>query len=261
MLKIRSLAFNLAFYVAIIIEMIVFTPFYFLAPRRKAWWVPKFWARSNLWLQKMIAGTDHVIEGLENIPEGPCIIAPKHQSAWDTFAFLPHIPDAIYILKRELLWIPLFGWYVGKMRMIPVNRGSRAKVLKEVRRLARERIAEGRQLIIYPEGTRRPPGAPPAYKWGVAELYSALELPVVIIAHNAGLYWPRRKFLRHPGTIRVRVLPPIEPGLEKEVFYERLVRETEAACDDLLVAAARDPNPPPMPETARQRLKELGVAA
>jgi 1-acyl-sn-glycerol-3-phosphate acyltransferase len=259
MLAFRSLLFNLAFYLNTIVQMIVFTPVYFILPRKRAWFVPKFWAASGLWLQKMIAGTNVEITGQENLPDGPCIVAPKHQSLWDTIAFLPYIPDALYILKRELMWIPLFGWYVAKMRMIPIDRGKRSKALIQAVRIARERMAEKRQLIIYPEGTRRPPGAEPAYKYGIVELYARLDLPVVPIAHQAGLYWPRRKFLRHPGTIRARFLPPIEPGLSREEFQRRLVTETEAACDELLIAAARDPNPPPMPPTAVKRLWELGV--
>lgn len=259
MLATRSLLFNLAFYLNTIVQMIVFTPVYFILPRKRAWFVPKFWASSNLWLLKVIAGTDVQVTGLENLPAGPCIIAPKHQSLWDTIAFLPYIPDALYILKRELMWIPLFGWYVAKMKMIPINRGKRSKALLQAVRIARERMAEPRQLIIYPEGTRRPPGAEPAYKYGIVELYARLDLPVVPIAHQAGLYWPRRKFLRHPGTIRARFLPIIPAGLTREEFQKRLVAETEKACDELLVAAAGEPNPPPMPPTARQRLAELGV--
>src|SRR5690606_36117739 len=130
--------------------------------------------------------------------------------------------------KRELMWIPLFGWYVGKMKMIPIDRGSRSRALKQALVVAKERMAEGRQLIIYPEGTRRSPGAEPAYKWGIVEIYTALGVPVVPVAHVAGLYWPRRKFLRYPGTLRARFLPPIEPGLDKEAFMARLVAETEA---------------------------------
>jgi 1-acyl-sn-glycerol-3-phosphate acyltransferase len=255
----RSLAFNVAFYVVTLLEMIVFSPVYFIMPRKKAWFVPKFWAHTNLFLQKWLAGTDKLVEGLENLPEGSYIVAPKHQSSWDTYALLPHIPDGLLILKRELMWIPIFGWYVAKMRMIPIDRGARGKVLKDVVRLTRERMQEGRQLIIYPEGTRRAPGEAPAYKWGIAEIYSQLGVPVVPIAHVAGLYWPRRKFWRYPGTIKVRVLPPIEPGLGKEEFLERLIRETEAACDELLVEAALSDNPPPMPPSARRRLAELGV--
>ncbi|MFC6490000.1 lysophospholipid acyltransferase family protein [Nitratireductor sp. GCM10026969] len=257
MLLVRSLAFNTAFYLNLIVQMIFWTPVYFLLPRKKAWFVPKVWAASSLWLHRVLVGARVKISGLENIPEGPCIVAPKHQSFWDTIAFLPFIPDALYILKRELVWIPFFGWYVAKMRMIPIDRGSRSKALRQAVKLAGERMSENRQLIIYPEGTRRPPGAEPAYKYGIVELYAQLEVPVVPIAHVAGLYWPRRRFRRYPGTIHARFLPPIEPGLSREEFQERLIRETEAACDALLVEAAEGPNPPPLPDTARKRLAEI----
>jgi 1-acyl-sn-glycerol-3-phosphate acyltransferase len=150
MLQIRSLAFNLAFYASLIVQMIVFTPIYFILPRHLAWFVPRNWSHSSMWLMKVIAGTDRKIEGLENLPEGGYILAPKHQSFWDTIAFFPYMPDPVYILKRELMWIPLFGWYVGKMKMIPIHRGSRSKALKQAVKVARERMADGRQLIIYP---------------------------------------------------------------------------------------------------------------
>ncbi|WP_028034757.1 1-acyl-sn-glycerol-3-phosphate acyltransferase [Chelativorans sp. J32] len=260
MLFLRSLAFNTALYLNTIIQMILWAPVYFLLPRKKAWFVPKFWAASCLWLHKVLGGAKAEISGTENLPAGPCIIAPKHQSFWDTIAFLPSIPDAVYILKRELMWIPLFGWYVAKMRMIPIDRGSRSKALRQAVKIGRERMSEGRQLIIYPEGTRRPPGAEPAYKYGIVELYAQLQVPVVPVAHVAGLYWPRRKFLRYPGVIRARFLPPIEPGLSREDFLKRLIRETEAACDELLLEAASGPNPPPLPPTAISRIQELQKA-
>jgi 1-acyl-sn-glycerol-3-phosphate acyltransferase len=259
MILLRSLAFNLALYAVTVVEMIVFAPYYFLVGRSSAWFVPKFWARSNLWLQKVLAGTRSEITGQENLPEGPYILAPKHQSFWDTFALVPDIPDPVYILKRELMWIPVFGWFLAKMNMIPIDRGSPAKALRSVIATTRERMREGRQLVIYPEGTRRPPGAPPAYKQGIAEIYSRLDVPVVPVAHNAGLYWPRRRFLRFPGTIRARYLPPIPPGLDKQAFMTRLIETTESACDELLAEAARSPSPPPLPPTAVARLRELGV--
>ena len=262
MLHIRSLAFNIAFYLSLIVQMIVWTPFYFLSPRHRAWFVPKFWARTSLWLQEKIAGTRSEITGTENLPHGSFILAPKHQSFWDTMAFFPFLRDPLYILKRELQWIPFFGWYIMKMRMIPVDRGKRSAALKAViARTKAEMARNPRQLIIYPEGTRRAPGDVPAYKYGIVELYAGLNLPVVPVAHMAGLYWPRRKFLRYPGTIRAEFLPAIEPGLPKDVFMERLVRETEAACDRILLDAASGPNPPPMPPTAQRRLAELGAAA
>ncbi len=260
MLFLRSFAFNAAFYINLVVRMIVLTPCYFLAPRHKAWNTPKNWVKSNHWLLKHIAGTDHEIAGIENLPEGSFIVAPKHQSFWDAYAYVHLLKDPVYILKRELMWIPLFGWYVAKMRMIPVKRGSRSVALKAALNGAKERMAEGRQLVIYPEGTRRAPGDVPNYKYGIVQIYDELKLPVVPIAHQAGLFWPRRKFLRYPGIIKSRILPAIPPGLDKETFLKRLVEITETNCDELLVEVARSPNPPPFPETARRRLKELGVA-
>ena len=260
MLHIRSLAFNFAFYVSLIVQMVVWSPFYFLSPRSKAWFVPRFWSKSSMWLYDKIAATKSEITGMENLPEGSFILAPKHQSFWDTIAFYPYLNDPIYILKRELMWIPFFGWYIMKMRMIPVDRGSRAKALKAVIAATKDELARNpRQLIIYPEGTRRPPGAEPAYKYGIVELYAQLGLPVVPVAHVAGLYWPRRKFLRYPGTIKARFLPPIPPGLPRDEFMQRLISETETACDQFLIEAAQAPDPPPLPPTAVKRLEELGA--
>ncbi len=259
MLAIRSILFNVAFYLSLIVQMIVWTPYYFLVSRRRAWIVPKFWSRSSLWLQKVLAGTRTDISGMENLPDGPFILAPKHQSFWDTIAFFPYLKDPLYILKRELTWIPFFGWYVMKMRMIPVDRGKKGQALKAVIKATNAELERNpRQLIIYPEGTRRAPGDTPNYKWGIVELYDGLNLPVVPVAHQAGLYWPRRKFLRYPGTIKARFLPPIPAGLPKDEFHARLVRETEAACDQILIDVAAGPNPPAMPPTAVKRLAELG---
>lgn len=146
------------------------------------------------------------------------------------------------------------------MRMIPVHRGSRSRALKAVVAATKAEMARNpRQLIIYPEGTRRAPGDEPNYKWGIVELYSELGIPVVPVAHMAGLYWPRRKFLRFPGTVKARFLEPIPAGLSKEEFMKRLISETEAACDQILVDVAQAPNPPALPPTALKRLKELGV--
>lgn len=261
MLALRSLVFNAAFYLNLIVQMILWSPFFFLAPRKKAWFVPKVWARSSLWLQAKLAGTRSRITGQENLPAGSFILAPKHQSFWDTIAFFPYLRDPLYILKRELTWIPFFGWYIIKMRLIPVNRGNRSLALKKVVVDAKREMAEDRQLIIYPEGTRRAPGDEPAYKYGIVELYAQLGLPVVPVAHVAGLYWPRRKFLRYPGTIQARFLPAIPAGLDRDEFLRRLIAETERGCDELLAAAARDEPVPPFPPTALKRLKDIGQAA
>ncbi|MFC5385661.1 lysophospholipid acyltransferase family protein [Aquamicrobium segne] len=260
MLWFRSLAFNFAFYTNLIVQMIFWAPYYFLAPRMRAWLAPRFWSYTSLWLYAKIARTKKEITGQENLPEGSFILAPKHQSFWDTFAFISYLQDPLYILKRELMRIPFFGWYLRKMRMIPVDRGSPVKALKQVVAATKAEMARNpRQLIIYPEGTRRAPGDEPKYKWGIVELYTQLNVPVVPVAHVAGLYWPRRKLLRYPGTIKVRFLKPIPPGLDKKEFMQRLIAETEAACDELLIEAAQAPNPPVLPPTAIKRLRELGV--
>ena len=258
MIALRSLLYNVALYLSTFVQMIVFTPFYFLVERRRAWFVPKFWGNSNVWLLRVICGTTHRIESVEKIPQGPCIIAPKHQSFWDTFALLRHFGDVVIILKRQLLFIPLFGLYLARMNFIAIKRGERRKVLAEVTRRAREEVlGNGRQLLIYPEGTRRAPGDEPHYKYGVTHLYLELGVPVIPIAMNPGLFWPRRRFRRYPGTIHVRVLDPIEPGLSKDEFMALIVERMETAQDELLLKQAREPVIPPFVPTARARVEAL----
>ncbi|MDO9417452.1 lysophospholipid acyltransferase family protein [Pararhizobium sp.] len=258
MLVLRSILFNIAFYINLILQMIVMTPAYFLSPRKKSWFVPKNWVRSNHWLMENIVGTTFEIDGLENIPKGEgYIFAPKHQSFWDAYALLPWMEDPFYILKRELTWIPLFGWYVMKQRMVPVDRGARGKVMAKVLERAKREMDSGRQLIIYPEGTRRPAGAPPEYKYGIARLYRDLNVPVVPIVMHPGLFWPRRKFMRYPGHFRVIILPPIEAGLDPDVFLARLMDVMETASDALLLETVRNNPHVPLPPTAAKRVAEL----
>ena len=257
MIILRSILFNTLFYANLILQMVLLSPYYFLASRKKAFAIPKNWARSNHWLMEKIVGTTFTVEGLENIPEGGYILAPKHQSLWDTYALLPWLDDPVYILKRELMWIPIFGWYVARQKMIPVDRGARGKVMVKVMERAKQEMAAGRQLIIYPEGTRRAAGAEPAYKYGIARIYRDLDVPVVPVAMHPGLFWPRRKFLRFPGHFKVKILPPIEAGLDPDVFYETLIERLEKVSDELLVETARDNPQVPLPPTAVKRLKEL----
>ncbi|MGO4736351.1 lysophospholipid acyltransferase family protein [Bosea sp. 2KB_26] len=235
MLVLRSLLFNVLFYLNLILWLIFGALPALALPRRYMLAVALNWARSALWLMRVTAGTRYEITGLENIPQGGMMVAAKHQSFWETFALVTIFQDPVFILKRELTWIPFFGWCLWKMRMIPVNRGARARALSHVTRRAKVELGQnGRQLLIFPEGTRRPAGAPPAYKFGVAHLYAELGVPCVPVALNSGLYWPRRKFLRRPGTIRVEILPPILPGMSKEAFQAQLQERIETASDRLL---------------------------
>ena len=257
MLLARSILFNIAFYTNLIVRMIVLSPIYFLMPRKAAYRIPKAWAASSNWLMAKIVGATFEIEGMENVPEGGCIFAPKHQSAWDTIALLPFQKDPVYILKRELTWIPLFGWYAMKQRMIPVNRGARGKVMVDVMIRTKEEMAKGRQLIIYPEGTRHPPGAEPEYRYGIARIYRDVQVPVVPIVGHWGLFWGRRKLIKYPGHFKVRILPPIEPGLDPDIFFQTLKDRMEKASDELLIETVEANPHLPLPPTAVKRLAEL----
>ena len=269
MIALRSALFNALLYVTTALEMIVATPYYFLAPRLNAWSVPKFWSRANNWMLRVICGTDYTIEGEENLQRaremseaagvgGGYILAPKHQSFWDTFTLLPLLRDPVIILKRELLFIPMFGLYLARMNMIAIRRGTKKRALDQATDRGREEvIGEGRELIIYPEGTRRAPGDEPLYKYGITHLYDTLRVPVVPVAWNPGLFWPRRRFRRYPGCIRVRILEPIEPGLARDEFTALLRERLESAQDELLLEQARDETIPPFVDTARARVKAL----
>jgi 1-acyl-sn-glycerol-3-phosphate acyltransferase len=236
MLVLRSLLFNVLFYANLSLWLVFAALPALLLPKRALLAVAVAWAHTALWLMKVVAGTDYEITGRENIPaSGGMIVAAKHQSFWETFVLVTVFRDPVFILKRELTWIPLFGWCLMKLRMIPVDRGGRARALAQVTRRAKTELRDhGRQLLIFPEGTRRPPGAPPAYKFGVAHIYGEMGLPCVPVALNSGLYWPRRKFLRRPGTVRLQFLPPIAPGLDKAVFQAELQERIETASDRLL---------------------------
>jgi 1-acyl-sn-glycerol-3-phosphate acyltransferase len=157
------------------------------------------------------------------------LVASKHQSAWDTIALVTLFPDPAMVLKAELLKIPLYGWFCRKFEMIPVERSAGAAALRRMLKAAKTAAAAGRQIVIFPEGTRRAPGAEPDYKPGIVPLYETLGLACVPIALNSGLYWPRRAFRRYPGTIIVEVLEPIPPGLPRSAFRELLEQRIEEA--------------------------------
>ena len=234
----RSLIFNALFYINITIRMIVALPT-ILLPYSFLHGVLRRYASSTLWFLRVVCGTKVEWRGREKLPAGPCIVACKHQSLWETFALFMLLPDPTYVLKRELMWLPLFGWLATKARMIPIDRGSHTKALASMTAAARREAARGRQIVIFPEGTRRPPGAKPRYLPGVAFLYAELGLPCVPIALNSGLFWPRRSLRRHPGTVLVEVLDPIPPGLEKREFLMRLQNATEQATARLVAEGER----------------------
>jgi 1-acyl-sn-glycerol-3-phosphate acyltransferase len=233
MLVVRSFLFNLLYYLNLIVWMIAALPSLAM-PRVVFMRIARVWAGSSLWLLRVVAGTEVEFRGVEKIPPGGLLVASKHQSLWETFALLRIFDDPAYVLKRELMWIPFFGWYAWKARSVPIDRKGGSTALAAMNQRAREEVAAGRQIIIFPEGTRRPPGAPPAYKYGIAHLYSRLGVPCVPVALNSGKYWPRRRMLRHPGTIVVEVLDPIPPGMPRDAFFARLQEVIEPASEALL---------------------------
>ncbi len=235
---IRSIVFNVLFYLNTVVWLIAALPTFFM-PYRAIIAVAKAWGRTNLVLLRVVAGIDYEIRGREKIPQGPIIVAAKHQSAWETFALLPLFDNPVFIVKRELQWLPIFGWLMIKGRMVPVDRGAGSQALAAMAERARIELADNRQLIIFPEGTRRPAGAEPRYKYGVAHLYSAEGVPCVPVALNSGLFWPRRSIRRQPGTVVVEILDPIMPGLGKDEFFKRLQSALETATARLIEEGCR----------------------
>jgi len=234
----RSLLFNVVFYINISVRMIVALPTIML-PYSFLLGVLRRYAGSTLWFLRVICGIDVEWRGREKLPQGACIVACKHQSVWETFALFMVLPDPTYVLKRELMQLPLFGWLATKARMIPIDRGSHAKALTGMLAAARREAARGRQIVIFPEGTRRPPGAKPHYLPGAAFLYADLGLPCVPIALNSGLFWPRHSWLRRPGTVVAEVLDPIPAGLDKREFLTRLQSAIEQATARLVAEGER----------------------
>ncbi len=256
MLWLRSLTFNVAFYAWTVGLTLATLPFYFFLSQDRAMGVVRLWSRGMLWLLRTVAGTSYAVRGLDNLPEGGALIACKHQSAWETLALVPILSNPTYVMKEELSRIPVFGAYTSHAGMIHIDRKGRTAALRGLAERARQEIAKGRQVIMFPEGTRRPPGAPPDYQTGIALLYKTLGVPVVPAALNSGLYWPRRKLTRHPGTIIVEFLPAIPAGLDSRAFLARLESDVEAAADRLMAEAAHAEPAPPLPAEAAARLAE-----
>jgi 1-acyl-sn-glycerol-3-phosphate acyltransferase len=241
MLYLRSLIFNAAFYLTTTILAIGGLPT-MLAGRRAILGLARLWANISLWLLEKICGLSVEFRGVENLSQQGCIIAAKHQSAWETIALTTQVRDFTYILKRELTFIPLFGLYLTRSNQIAINRENRTAAMRDLIGQAGRAIAEGRAIFIFPEGTRRPAGAPPLYKSGVSHLYGAANAACIPVALNSGLFWPRRTLVRRAGTVVVEFLPAIAPGLPPREFAHILQERIESASNRLIAEAlAKDP--------------------
>jgi 1-acyl-sn-glycerol-3-phosphate acyltransferase len=250
---VRSLVYFATFYIVTALYLVLGSWLLF-GPRRWAMKGLELHGRTCVALLRIICGTKLEVRGRENLPKTGCLVVSKHQSAWDSFGLVPLFRDPAIVLKDELKWIPFYGWFCVKFEHILVRRDRAAVALRQMVADAKDRAAQGREVFIFPEGTRRAPGAEPDYKPGYIALYEGLGVPCFPLALNSGLYWPRRSWFRYPGTIVVEILDPIPPGLPRAEFRQRLETALEAASDRLLLEAAASPRSPPLPEEARNRL-------
>ena len=228
MIRARALLFNLAFFLWTAVIGIYGLPV-LLAPRRVVMRFGTMWSSVTLRLLAWTVGLSHEVRGRENLPKGPAIIAMKHQSAWDTLAMPVIFEDVAVVIKRELLFVPLYGWYSKRAGSIAVDRSGGAAALKRMLASAKAAADDGRLIAIFPEGTRTAVGERRPYHPGVAALYTQLELPLVPVAVNSGLFWGRRAFLKRPGRIVVEILPPIAPGLPRREMMRELEGRIETA--------------------------------
>ena len=186
------------------------------------------WARLNVGAARAICGIRYQVRGHENIPREPCIILSKHQSAWETLAYQVILPPHVWVLKRELLRVPFFGWGLAMLSPIAIDRGAGGRALRQTLEQGRERLKQGFSIVIFPEGTRVAPGARGTYHAGGAWLAVQTAAPVVPIAHNAGEFWPRNAFLKHPGLVTISIGAPIAPqGMSAGELNSRVERWIE----------------------------------
>ncbi|MGC1300840.1 MAG: lysophospholipid acyltransferase family protein [Caulobacteraceae bacterium] len=214
----------------------VFLPL-MLAPRRAAYIPIRLWANGAVGALRLLVGARVEIRGRENLPGGGCLVAAKHQGMLDILVAVLALPDPCIILKKELMWIPIFGWYAWKARMIPIDRKGGSVTIRSMNRATAAALADGRQVLIYPEGTRTEPGAPPAYRRGIGIMYQDQEAICAPMATNSGLVWPPHGIAKYAGVAVFEFLPPIPPGLTREAFMARLEREVEAASTAMLPTA------------------------
>lgn len=234
MILLRSIIFTLVFYLWSASVALLALPFLWFAPRSWAIAVMRFWGYTLSGLLAAICGIRVEIRGLQHLPRGPALIAAKHHCMLDTMAPLTAFSDVAFVMKKELMHIPVYGWYARKSGMIVVDRDANAKALRRLVIEARACLAEGRQVVIFPEGHRNPPGVKGDYKPGVAAIYRDLGVPCIPMATNSGVHWPAHGFLRKPGVIVYEFLEPIPVGLPRAEFMRTLETRLEAASSALL---------------------------
>ncbi len=205
-----------------------------LGSRRAAMRPIRLWARSQLWALRVLVGARVEVRGRDRLPAGGYLLAAKHQGMLDTLVAMTLTPWPCIVLKRELAWIPIFGWYARRAGMIVIDRTGKPGDVRQMLAAARTALADGRQVLIYPEGTRRAPGADAAYKGGIGLLYKELGVACAPVATNSGEVWPAHGLLKRPGVAVFEVLPAITPGLSRRNFMAELEARLEPASTALL---------------------------
>lgn len=239
MIALRSLGFNLLAGLWTATLMVACLPL--MVSRRATVGCLRLWARGIEALLTWIVGLRWCLRGAANLPAGPAIVAANHQSAWETVMLYRVLDAPAFVLKRELMRAP-GGWYAWRAGAIPIDRAGGAATVRAMVAAARRALARGQTVVIFPEGTRTAPGARRPFHPGVAALYRALDVPVVPMAHNAGVYWGRKTFLKRPGTVVLEALPVIPPGLGRAAFMARLVDAIDGAAQRLTAEARQEHN-------------------
>ncbi len=240
--RVRGIAFLAVIFSSSLIYGVVVAPL-LLFGENTARTVAKFWVRMALGALKYITGVTFRVEGATNIPDSGAIVASNHQSMWETLALYQLLPRPVFVLKKELARLPFYGWVVACAGNIAVDRKGGAKALRAMRTVAAKRIEEGCQVIVFPEGTRVPPGQTAKFHSGIAGIYTAVGAPCVPAAHNSGLFWRHPGPEKTPGEITLRFLPAIKPGLDRKAFLDQLKQQIDGARPDLLDTPANGTEP------------------
>ena len=232
MLALRSLVFSILFYGYFALSAVVAAGISLVSAKSLPPYA-RFWSRTWLAMYRAICGVSYEVRGMEHVPQGGCLLAIKHQSVWDTCALFAIFDRPVFVLKNELMFIPFFGWALARLGCIPVKRGTGKAALENMVRGTRTALTQGKQVVIFPEGTRTMIGQAAKYKTGISHLYTDLNVVCVPVALNSGAFWPRHKFLRPPGIIRLEVLPAIPPGLGRKEMFDLLVDKIEGVSERL----------------------------
>ncbi|MDX2225110.1 MAG: lysophospholipid acyltransferase family protein [Rhodospirillaceae bacterium] len=242
MILLRSWIYTIVFLAFTLIAAIVCLPALFSSRWSLA--AIRMWARGVMALARTLVGISCRVEGREHLPAGACIVAAQHQSSFETYRLFIDLPDPVFVLKKELLLVPFVGWYIRRSGLVPIDRGGHAAAMRKMLRAADAALATGKQVVIFPEGTRTAPGARTPYRPGVAGLYAHCKAPLIPMALNSGYLWGKTRILKQPGEIVFRFLPALPEGLSREAMLDELRARIEAEAPSLA---------PPVAPTAEAR--------